>query len=63
MRKLAEWLPLVEFTAVVVALAFYATRLQFSEGHHKDFLTHWTLAHLAVTGHGAVRRRSSTCVA
>ncbi len=53
MRKLAEWLPVFELVGVVFALVFYATRLQYSQGHHNDFLTHWTLAHLAVTGHGA----------
>lgn len=53
MRKLLEWLPLFELIGVAFALLFYATRLQYSEGHHNDFLTHWTLGHLAVTGHGA----------
>src|SRR5206468_7018144 len=45
-----DWYPL---PLVLLALAFYLRNVGTAEGQYNDFITHWTLARLAVTGHGA----------
>src|SRR5437763_13886879 len=38
---------------LVLALLFYLANAGKTEGRYNDFITHWTLARLAVTGHRA----------
>jgi hypothetical protein len=48
-----DWSPLLLAVLVLLALAFYLRNVGTAQGQYNDFITHWTLARLAVTGHAA----------